>query len=146
MFERCANTAYNKPVVAHYIREEDEIGGHDAEIIKCNNRMRLVNITHPVGVVPESARVFWDWVTEDDGSEREYLCAEVLLWKRQEAYSKIRENGITAESMEINIKSGHHDGGVYVIDDFEFLAFCLLGNCEPCFESASLTLFSDSQF
>ncbi len=100
----------------------------------------------PVGVVPESARYFWREITEDDGSVHNYLCVDVLLWKRQEAYKKIKEDGITAESMEISVKDGRMQDGFFVIDDFEFTAFCLLGSAEPCFESASLAMFSMDSF
>lgn len=55
VFEQFASTMYNKPVVANYIREDDAIGGHDAQIVKKDGSPRLVNITQPVGVVPESA-------------------------------------------------------------------------------------------
>jgi len=146
VFEKCAHTMYDVPVVAHYIRDDDIIGGHDAEIVRKDGRPTLVNMTHPVGVVPESANYWWETVEEEDGTEHEYLCTNVLLWKRQEAYSTIKENGVTSESMEISVKSGKMDGGVYVIEDFQFLAFCLLGNCEPCFESASLATFSSDSF
>ena len=36
--------------------------------------------------------------------------------------------------------------GVYVIERFEFTAFCLLGTAEPCYESASLEVFSCGDF
>lgn len=36
--------------------------------------------------------------------------------------------------------------GIYVIDRFEFTAFCLLGTAEPCYESASLEMFSCNDF
>ncbi len=35
---------------------------------------------------------------------------------------------------------------MYVIKRFEFTAFCLLGTAEPCFESASLEMFSCDGF
>lgn len=46
---------YNKPVVANYIREDDAIGGHDAAIVRKDGSPKMVNVTQPVGVVPESA-------------------------------------------------------------------------------------------
>jgi len=146
VFEKCLPSMYNVPVVANYMRDDDMIGGHDTEIVRKNRLPKMVNITHPVGVIPESATNWWELVTEEDGSVHEYLCTDVLLWKRQEAYEKIVSDGIVYESMEIKVKEDHLDNGVYVIDDFEFLAFCLLGNCEPCFESASLTTFSSDAF
>ena len=143
-FERCIETLYNCPIVCHYNRETDSIGGHDMELVSGEDgSMRLVNKTIPIGVIPESSNYFWSVVEEEDGTEHEYLCADVLIWKRQEAYKKIKEDGITAHSMELTVKDGEMDGGLFVIKDFEFTAFCLLGDeHEPCFESSALGLFS----
>ena len=45
--------------------------------------------------------------------------------------------------MELTVKDGEMEGGLFVIKDFEFTAFCLLGDeHEPCFESSALGLFS----
>lgn len=145
-FEAAIPTMYNCPVVCNYLREQDEIGSHDVEFVKSDDGIKMINVTTPVGVVPESAG--WHWEThDDDGVEHEYLCTDVYIWKRQEAYQKIKENGITDESMEISVKAGHTDeDGTYIIDSFEFLAFCLLGTAEPCYESAGLEVFSLHDF
>lgn len=149
-YERCLETIYNCPIVCNYDRDTDTIGAHDVEIVKGKDGdLRIVNVTTPVGVVPESAEPFWETVEEDDGTIHEYLCVDVLLWKRQEAYKKIKEDGISAESMEITVKDGETDtqSGLFVIKDFEFTAFCILGeDVEPCFESASLEVFSCGGF
>ena len=144
VFEKCIATIFNCPIVCHYIRETDSIGGHDIEFVSDDDgNVRIVNATVPLGVVPESAKYYWETVTEDDGKEHEYLCVEVLLWKRQEAYRKVKEDGIVAQSMEINVNRGRRENGLYIIEDFEFTALCLLGDgIEPCFESAALELFS----
>ena len=144
-FEDAIRTIYNCPVVCNYNREEDMIGSHDVEIVMQDGRPVMVNITQPVGVVPESANYWWE-TREDNGAEHEYLCVDVIIWKRQEAYKKIKENGITDESMEIKVIDGHSEDGWYVIDRFEFLAFCLLEAAEPCYESASLEMFSADAF
>lgn len=141
-FELCMPSIYNCPIVCRYDREEDEIGEHDVELVHDEDgSLRIVNITQPVGVVPSGARYWWETL-DDDSGQHEYLCVEVLLWKRQEAYKKIRENGVTDQSMEISVKEGRMVDGIYVIDRFEFLAFCLLGTAEPCYESAALEVFS----
>lgn len=144
-YERCMESIYNCPIVCNYIREEDEIGGHDVELVHTENGMKLVHITQPVGVIPESAAYWWEEI-EDDTGIHEYLCVDALLWKRQEAYQKIKADGITDESMEIHVRDGQMTDGVYVIREFAFLAFCLLGRDSPCFESASLQLFSAGDF
>lgn len=139
-------TLYNCPIVCNYDRETDTLGGHDMEIV-CDGdgNLRLVNVTTPVGVIPESAKVWFEDYEEDDGTVHEYLYAEVLLWKRQEAYKKIKNDGITAHSMEIKVKSGKSVDGVYHVADFEFNAFALIG-VTPCFEGSSLEMFSKNNF
>lgn len=144
--ERCIPTLYNCPIVCHYNRENDTLGGHDMEIVTDNDgTLRIVNITQPIGVIPESANVWFEEHEEEDGTVHEYLYADVLLWKRQEAYKKIKEDGITSHSMEINVKDGEMVDGIYHIHDFEFTAFALIG-VEPCFESSALEMFSKQNF
>ncbi len=145
-FEKCINTIYNVPIVCNYNRETDSIGAHDVEIVKTSKGMKLINITQPVGVVPESANYWWETVEEENGEVHEYLCVEIIIWKRQEAYAKIKENGITDESMEIKVKSGQTIDGYYHIDSFEFTAFCLLESAEPCYESACVEMFTLKSF
>lgn len=139
-------TIYNCPIVCNYNRETDTLGGHDMELVSdSDGNLKIVNITTPVGVIPESANVWFEDYTEDDGTTHEYLYAEVLLWKRQEAYQKIKSDGITAHSMEIKVKNGKSVDGVYHVSDFEFNAFALIG-VPPCFESSALEIFSQNTF
>lgn len=146
-FDDAIKSVFNCPVVCNYMRDTDSIGSHDVDIVKKNGSVCMVNATTPVGVVPESANVWWTEVTEDSGEVHEYLCTDILIWKRQEAYEHIKKNGITDESMEIRIISGSkQDDGLYHIDRFEFLAFCLLESAPPCFESASIELFTLGDF
>lgn len=144
-FERAIPTMFNCPVVANYIREEEQIGSHDGEFVKDKDgNVKYVNITQPVGLVPESAQ--WNWENiNDNGVIHQYLCTEVVLWKRQEAYEAIKANGITKQSMEIQVDNGEMLDDYYNIKDFTFTAFCLLGTAEPCFESAALFTFTDRE-
>lgn len=144
-FEKCIKTMYNCPIVCNYDRNTDTLGGHDVEVVRDNEgELRLVNLTTPVGCIPESAKTFWETVEEENGEAHEYLCAEALLWKRQAAYRKIKEDGVTNQSMEITVKDGESIDGIYHIYDFEFTAFALIG-VTPCFESAALE-FSKQDF
>lgn len=144
-FEKAIPSMFNCPVVAHYLRDEDEIGSHDVEIVDKGDSSQLVYITQPIGMVPESAQWAWEDI-EDNGVMHRYLCTDVVLWKRQEAYQYIKEHGIVSQSMEISITDGEMTDDYYDIKDFYFTAFCLLGeNVIPCFESASLTMYIDSK-
>lgn len=145
-FENAIKSMYNVPVVCHYIREEDKLGGHDMDVVTdSDGELELINLTEPVGVVPESAKQWWGEVTEDDGTVREYLYTEVLLWKRQQAYQKLKNDGITAHSMEITVKQGEVVEGIYNIYDFEFTAFCLI-DVLPCFPDSALEVFSSEPY
>jgi len=145
-FENCIKTMYNCPIVCNYDREEDELGGHDMAVVRdADGGLRIVNATTPVGCIPESAKYWWKNCEEEDGTVHEYLFAEALLWKRQEAYRKIARDGITAQSMEINVRDGKMEDGILHIHDFEFTAFCLIG-VEPCYEGASLSMSLASDF
>ncbi len=146
VLEKCVPTLFNCPIVCNYDRESDTLGGHDMEIVReSDGGLRLVNSTQPIGVIAESSNIWFEDFEEEDGTVHEYLCAEVLLWKRQEAYKKIKADGITAHSMEITVKKGKKTDGIYHITDFEFTAFCLLG-VEPCYEGAALETFSKADF
>lgn len=146
-FEKCIKTMYNCPIVCNYDIEADSLGGHDMDVVTdSEGELRLINLTDPVGVIPESAKWWWGEPTiEDDGTEREYLFTECLIWKRQPAYKKIISDGDISHSMEITVKSGHLEDGVFYIDDFEFTAFALIGET-PCFESSALHMFSGRDF
>jgi len=146
-FEECMQTIYNCPIVCRYDRETDTIGAHDVDVVRTDDGgIKMINVTQPVGVVPAGANYWWECVQEDNGDTHEYLFVECLLWKRQEAYQKLKDDGITSESMEINIKSSEMIDGTLHINKFEFTAFCLLGTAKPCFESAALELFALDEF
>lgn len=144
-FERAIWSIFNCPVVTHYLREEKDYGGHDIEVVTTDTETELVNLTEPIGVVPESAKYWWETI-DDDGGTHEYLCVEAYLWTRQEGVYKLLSESSASESMEISITNGAMDAnGVYQINDFEFEAFCILGaDVEPCFEGASIEMYSQS--
>lgn len=144
VFEKCAGSIYNVPIVTHYTRDTDTLGGHDMEVYRdANNAIRVVNVTEPVGVVPESARQWWEVAEDEYGEEHEYLYTDVLLWKRQEAYKKIKRDGITAHSMEITINDCAMVDGCLEIRDFEYTAFCLIG-VEPAYTGSQLSFSLDN--
>lgn len=145
VIEDALPSIYNCPIVCNYNVRDDTIGGHDVDIVSTNNGMRLINLTDAIGVIPFNCNYYWETII-DDGVEHEYLCVEAILWKRSAAYYKIKKDGIVSQSMEITVKDGKTVDDFYEIDKFVFTAFCLLGDdIEPCFESASLEMFSLQQ-
>lgn len=144
--EKALPTIYNCPIVCNYNIHEDTIGGHDMEVIRTEEGLKLVNLTDAIGVIPSGAQHRWEQI-ETDGEMKEYFCIDGLLWKRSSAYEKIKTDGITAQSMEIDVTDGRLNDGVFEIEGFTFTAFCLLGDgIEPCFEDASLQTFSLAEY
>ena len=144
--ENAINTMYNCPVVCNYNVESNTIGGHDMGIVETESgEMKLVNLTAAIGVIPMNAEHYWE-VINDGGEEHEYFVTEAILWKRSPAYQKIESDGITSQSMEISVTNGFMKDNLFMIEDFFFTAFCLLGeDVTPCFESASLQMFNRSE-
>jgi hypothetical protein len=149
-FENAIPSMFNCPVVTNYKKdvidengENGDLGSHDSHIEIRGNEVQFINDTEPIGVVFESANYWWEEV-EDESGIHEYLCTDVILWKRQNAYEKIKEVKIFNHSMEINVKTGEFTKeGYYNIEEFEFEAFCILSNSvEPCFESSQIQVFN----
>lgn len=143
VLEQAIPTMFNCPIVCNYDISSDTIGGHDVELVNTDSgNMRLVHLTDAVGVIPESAKYFWETI-EENGVTHKYFNVEVILWKRCPVYDKIKKDGFAKHSMEITVHKGRLENDIFIIEDFTFTAFCLLGSdIEPCFESSQLSLFS----
>lgn len=150
--EAALPTLYNIPIVAHYMPEENMIGGHDLAVERNgNDEVQLVPLTEPCGVVPEHAAFSFQEDVDENGILHEYLVIDgVLLWKRQPVFRHITEDldGKVDHSMEIDVLDGAFDenAGLYRIRQFEFQALCLLERDCPCFEGSSLEVFSLQSF
>lgn len=137
-FEKAFPTMAYCPIVAHYDIHNDTIGGHDYEFVTDDaGNCKMVNLTDAIGVIPADPVCYWEDIEEDDGTVHTYLCTQALIWKRAAVYEKIKTDGITSQSMEITVNSGHMADDYYYIDDFDYTAFAVIG-VEPCFESASI--------
>lgn len=152
--EESLHTLYNIPIVGEYMEDKDNFGGHGGKIEITDDSFKFIQTTFPYGVVSSDAEVYWEKVTEDDGSVKEYLVIDgAYLWTGR--YEEV-ENLIGqpfGQSMEINIIDGNYeiiDGDeVFNITNFAFSALCILGidkngegHVEPAFESASIVAYT----
>ena len=163
--QKALPTLFNIPIIGEYNESTDNFGSHGGKLEITDEEVKFIQTTVPYGVVPESAEISWETVTEKDGTVRNYLVADgALLWtERYPELNTILEEGRYNQSMEIEtINSGFAvvDGKeTYKIDDFIFSALCILGiqkesdsdnssQVEPCFESASISTYglSDESF
>jgi hypothetical protein len=131
----------NIPVVANFISDKNDFGGHDVKIIHTDDGIDFYAATVPFGLVPESAK---QWFTEEmvNGEMKKCYWTECLLWKRQYGFEKIAQSKRVNHSMEISASEyTERDDGYVQIDKMRFEALCLLGSdIEPCFENSRLEL------
>lgn len=155
--DRAINSIYNIPIVGEFIEddngeEDSNFGGHGGKLIIDDNGAKFIQTTKPMGVVPESANVYWEVVKDEKGRDREYLVVEgALLWNRYEDAVNALRSANFGQSMEIEVEEGffNDDDGIYHITDFSFSAFCVLGiddrkngKVEPAFEDSKIITYS----
>lgn len=162
-FEYAKDSIYNIPIVAKYNEDtvddyglEGDLEGHNTKLKKDKNGdWVLYQDTVPLGLVPESAEIYFEEVnegTEEDSDIKTYVVVDgCFLWMRYDASKKIEEwlnNGITPKvSMEINPLSGKIVDNYYQIDSFEFEAIAALGSDKtPCFPKAEIENYSKKSF
>ena len=130
-------TLKNVPIVT-YFNENGNLGDHEMSRDKDG---KPIFKTYGIGVVPESAEQ-WIEEVEENGETKQYLCSDVLLWKRQKReYEFIQKHKELSVSMEVQITSSCFDENkVLNIDAFYFTAVTVLGvGVNPAFDNASLT-------
>lgn len=145
--EKALPTLFNIPVKGHlYINDDDELcmGGHDKILVKTDDGYVLQRLTVPYGVVPYQDNVHFEEVEEPDGTKKEYLVADVILWTGQFPElldAKYNDEIYFNQSMEIKCTKTTKKDGIMNIEAFKFSALCLLGksddpnkNNDPCFK------------
>lgn len=147
VFEEAVPSLFYCPVVGRYDPDKNDFGGHDIRVVhNSEGELSIENATVPFGVVFADDGVAWETVTEEDGTQRDYLFCNVILWKRQYGYECLASQDTWNQSMEIHVDRYVIDSDGYCdIEKMYFEALCILGNdVEPCFESASVQLASDA--
>lgn len=135
--EKLLSTISYSPICGIY--DDDDFTDHG------ENR----SIGKAYGVVPENPNITWEKHLDKDGVEREYACADVLLWTAR--YKEASEIPGKAHSMELYDKSingtwKYANGRRY----FEFTDGCFIGltplgdGVEPCFEGSAFYTLATS--
>ena len=131
-------TLKNIPLVTQYDRNTKNLKSHEFE--DDGNAL-----TYGIGVIAESCQQ-WIEEVEVDGETKEYLCSEVLLWKRQKReYDFIKKHRDLNVSMEVmmNKPKRGQDSSIEV-ESFYFTAVTVLGvGVNPAFGEANLVFSKD---
>ena len=129
-------TLKNIPIVALYKDDEQNFGDH--EIIRDVDGIRYG--TYPIGMIPESAEQWIEEVQTEEGI-KQYLCSDILLWKRQKKeFQLIKSQGTFSVSMEVGMVDYEFNANkVCNVNEFYFTAIAVLGNgVKPAFKEACL--------
>ena len=129
-------TLKNIPIVALYKEDEQNFGDH--EIVRDVDGIRYG--TYPIGMIPESAEQWIEEVQTEEGT-KQYLCSDILLWKRQKKeFQLIKSQGTFSVSMEVGMVDYEFNANkVCNVNEFYFTAIAVLGNgVKPAFKEACL--------
>lgn len=144
VFEKMIPSLYGIPVVGEWKEENEDFGSHGGKLEISDEGIKYVETTKPFGFIDSQAKVWWENVTEEDGTVHEYLFTECFLWTGRYPESEKVLEGNSNQSMEIFVKSGNErEDGYFEITDAEFSALCILGSqVEPAFESSGFKQFN----
>ena len=129
-------TLKNIPIVTLYKDDEQNFGDH--EVICDKEGMRYG--TYPIGLIPESAEQWIEEVHTPEGV-KQYLCSDVILWKRQKKeFQLIKSQGTFPVSMEVGMVDYEFNSSkVCEVSQFYFTAVAVLGNgVNPAFKDACI--------
>ena len=129
-------TLKNIPIVALYKDDEQNFGDH--EIVRDVDGIRYG--TYPIGMIPESAEQWIEEVQTEEGI-KQYLCSDILLWKRQKKeFQLIKSQGTFSVSMEVGMVDYEFNANkVCNVNEFYFTAIAVLGNgVKPAFKEACI--------
>lgn len=129
-------TLKNIPIVTLYKDDEQNFGDH--EVICDKEGMRYG--TYPIGLIPESAEQWIEEVQTPEGV-KQYLCSDVILWKRQKKeFQLIKSQGTFPVSMEVGMVDYEFNSSkVCEVSQFYFTAVAVLGNgVNPAFKDACI--------
>ena len=155
--ERNLKTISNIPIIGEFSVEAENFKGHGGEVlITEEGEMNYIHTTSPLGVVPESADIYWESITDKEGVEREYLVVDgIYMWNRYEKEVLALKEDEFGQSMEIEVDDYefNEDENHIRIEDFSFSALCILGidkngaeRVKPAFDDAKIITYSKNNF
>ena len=155
--DRNIKSIKNIPIVGEFSKENNNFKGHGGTIeIDEYGDLEYIHTTSPIGVIPESANIYWETIKDKKEIEREYLVVDgAYMWNRySKQISTLKEDNY-GQSMEIEIVNGYwnDDEAYYDITDFIFSALCVLGidkngvgHVEPAFSDAKIITYNNKGF
>lgn len=146
-----ANSLPGSPIVGYYNETIGDFEEHNKLIEISGGKITLKPTTQPYGFVDLGAKVWFQWFTDPDGVDREYLVTEGWLWTGQfPECQRVIDKG-NNQSMELSEDEKYLDAHwskdlkgnkqFFIINEAIISKLCILGEeFKPCFEGANITV------
>jgi len=126
---------------------EADFRGHEQRIVIEKDGISIEYIGRAYGVVSETNNAKFEFKICEDGVEREFLTAEVLLWKKfSDCIEIFEKGGIKGQSMELepsSIEGKFNKQKVFQFSKFKFEGLCILGDgITPAMRGSVIEKFS----
>lgn len=138
----------NTPILGYIeCNSDDDIdfSDHRMILIKKDGKYEYKYICSPIGTIPETNNAQFEKRVCDDGTEREFLTVEGLVWKKWSDVEEILDRDVTKnQSMELaDDYEGefNKDDNLFYFSKFKFFGSCVLGkDYSPGMESSTIEL------
>ena len=144
-------TCYNKPILAHFMPEQNDFGAHENNGIHYDKENDNFYFDYskdsevPIGLIRQNDKVE---VIEENGLT--WLNVSAALWVQYnyKACKKLLKDRHKKVSVEIEVLKSHYDEkGIEVIEEFKLLAVTILGsNVSEGIPGASLDVVTNDPF
>ena len=147
--EEIAISMRGVPVIGEYKRYKKDFGDHGGAY---DENWDYYDTTTPFGFVPLDAQYRWEKIYDANGENKDYITIDVVMWTTKYPEIEKFKGQAKHQSMELVPETIYGsfveiEGETYYnIEQASGLALTILGDdVEPCFESASLRMYSKQE-
>lgn len=141
--DKAAPTICNTPILGYVVNEDDDdikdFRGHEHELRITDDTVKYVYSGQAYGVIPESCNPRWIVKDDGNGTEREYLQVDGLIWTKFSDPVDIFVRDVTkAHSVELTdmILGKADEKGYTPVTAFKFDGCCILSTTNPKIQPA----------
>jgi len=137
VIEGMSNTIRGAGVYAYYFENEEQIGGHEDDIVKVSRGYRRTGEPIPYGFSDPYQEPFWMEINGEN-----WYTTYVYLWTgRNPEIEEVLKKPVW-QSMEVAVNDELDSNGNKVVKEAIFLGFCLLQGINPAFEGSKIEKLS----
>jgi hypothetical protein len=137
VIEGMSNTIKGSGVYAYYFERDQQIGGHEDDIVYTKTGYKRTGEPIAYGFADPYQEPYW---MEKDGEK--WYTTNVYMWTgRNPHIEEVLENPVW-QSMEVAVNDKEDASGNKIVNEAIFLGFCLLQGINPAFEGSKIEKMS----